>query len=335
MTKIHGYAAMERGQALKAFDYSPDELGAVDVEVAITHCGICHSDLHLIDNDWKISSYPFIPGHEIIGTVTAAGGLVAHLKTGDRVGIGWQRGACLVCERCTAGHDNLCAKHEATCVGHHGGFADRIRVDSRYAFSIPKALASENAAPLLCGGATVYSPLRHNGVRPDMRVGVIGIGGLGHLAIQFAAAMGCEVTAFSATPDKEKEARSFGAHQFLSSREPLKSRRAGGFLDIILTTVFVDLDWAAYLRALRPNGTLCFLGAPPSPLSIPAVMLQSGQKSIGASVIGSRHMIAEMLDFAARHGITAKTEVMPRAEVNAALDKVRANRARYRMVLET
>lgn len=334
MTAINGYAAMQRGQALKAFNYSPDELGPMDVEVAITHCGICHSDLHLIDNDWKISSYPFIPGHEIIGMVTAAGGGVAHLKAGDRVGIGWQRGACLVCEQCASGNDHLCPEHEATCVGHHGGFAERIRVDSRYAFPVPSALASENAAPLLCGGATVYSPLRHHGVRPDQRVGVIGIGGLGHLALQFAAAMGCEVTAFSASPDKEKEAKSFGAHHFLSSREPLKERRGGGFLDLILTTVFVDLDWTAYLKTLRPNGTLCFLGAPPSPLSIPVAMLQSGQKSVGASVIGSRHTIAEMLEFAARHGITAKTEVLPLAEVNTALDKVRSNRARYRMVLE-
>ena len=154
------------------------------------------------------------------------------------------------------------------------------------------------------------------------------------MAVQFAAAMGCEVTAFSSTPDKEKEARSVGAHHFLSSREPLKTRRAGGFLDIILTTVFVDLDWMAYLRALKPNGKLCFLGAPPSPLAVPAGALQNGQKSICASVIGSRHTIREMLDFAARHGITAKTEVVPMAEVNAAIGKVRANRARYRMVLE-
>lgn len=215
-------------------------------------------------------------------------------------------------------------------MGHHGGFAERIRMDSRYAFPIPVALTSKNAAPLLCGGAMVYSPLRHHGIRPDQRVG---IGGLGHLAIQFAAAMGCEVTAFSASPDKENEAKSFGAHHFLSSCEPLQARPAGGFLDIILATVFVDLDWPAYLRALRNNETLCFRGVPPGPLSIPVGLLQSGQKSLWASAIGSRSTITEMLDFAARHGIKAKTEILPLAQVNAALDKVRASRARYRMVL--
>ena len=194
----------ERPQAVRV---RARALGPHDVEIRISHCGICHSDVHLVDGDWGMGSYPMVPGHEIVGTVAALGPEVRHLEAGARVGVGWQRGACLACESCGAGDENLCAENEATCVGHHGGFADRIRLDGRFAFPIPEGLASENAAPLLCGGATVYSPLRR-WVKPSMRVGVVGIGGLGHLGLQFARAMGCEVTAISSTPDKEAEARS-------------------------------------------------------------------------------------------------------------------------------
>lgn len=332
--KINAFAAKAPKMRLDPFSYAPAELRPQDVEVKITHCGICHSDLHLIDNDWGISQYPLVPGHEIIGTIVATGADVAHLVNGQRVGIGWQRGSCLHCELCVRGEENLCAHHVATCVGHHGGFAESIRVDSRFAFPIPDALTSENAAPLLCAGATVYSPFRRHGVRPDMRVGVIGIGGLGHLALQFANALGCEVTAFSSTPDKEQEARSFGAHHFIASNSKSDLENTGK-VDFILSTVFADLDWPAYLNVLRPNGKLCFVGVPANPIAIHIGMLLSNQKSVCASVIGSRWMISEMLDFAARHGIVAKTEIMPMARANDAIDKVRSNQARYRMVLKT
>ena len=322
---IHAQAAMASKQHLKPFQYEPAALGPHDVEIAITHCGICHSDIHLIDNDWSMSSYPLVPGHEIIGTVADAGPAVKHLKQGQRVGVGWQRGSCLVCEQCVRGDENLCAESRATCVGNHGGFADRIRTDSRFAFAIPETLASENAAPLLCGGATVYSPLKHYGVVPPMRVGVIGIGGLGHLALQFANAFGCEVTAFSSTPEKEKEARDFGAHRFVASANPASLKNVVGSLDFILSTV--------YLSLLRPNGKLCFVGVPAAPIQIHIGTLLGGQKSVCASVIGSRNTIREMLEFAARHDIEAMTEVMPLADVNKAIEKVRANKARYRMVL--
>ena len=332
---IHAHAAMAPRQTLYPFQYESAGLGPWDVEVAITHCGICHSDIHLIDNDWGISSYPLVPGHEIIGTVEDAGAEVKHLKKGQRVGVGWQRGSCLLCEQCLKGDENLCPENRATCVGNHGGFAERIRVDSRFAFPIPDALASENAAPLLCGGATVYSPLKNYGIVPSMRVGVIGIGGLGHLALQFANAFGCEVTAFSSTPDKEKEASSFGAHRFIASANLAAPKKAAGSLDFILSTVFANLDWNIYLQLLRPNGKLCFVGVPAAPIQIHIGALLGGQKSVCASVIGSRNTIREMLDFAARHDIQAKTEVLPLAEVNKAIEKVRVNKARYRMVLKT
>jgi uncharacterized zinc-type alcohol dehydrogenase-like protein len=329
---FHAYAAHSKKSALKPFVYDPAPLGPHDVEIRISHCGICHSDIHLVDGDWGMGSYPMVPGHEIVGTITALGPEVAHLEAGARVGVGWQRGACLACDSCTVGDENLCAENVATCVGHHGGFADRVRVDGRFAFPIPEALASENAAPLLCGGVTVYSPLRR-WVKSSMRVGVVGIGGLGHLALQFARAMGCEVTAISSTPDKEAEARAFGAHRFLATRETKALSSAASSLDFILSTVFVTPDWDALLGALRPNGVLCLVGATGEPLPVQAFALLVGQKSVTGSAIGGRPAIREMLDFAARHGVAAKTQVRPLAEADAALGDVRKGKARYRVVL--
>jgi uncharacterized zinc-type alcohol dehydrogenase-like protein len=329
---FHAYAAHAKKGALVPFVYEPSPLGPHDVEIRISHCGICHSDVHLVDGDWGVGTYPMVPGHEIVGAVAALGPEVGHLQAGQRVGVGWQRGACLACELCGAGEENLCPQNEATCVDHYGGFADRIRVDGRFAFPVPEALASESAAPLLCGGATVYSPLRR-WARPSMRVGVVGIGGLGHLAVQFARAMGCEVTAISSSPDKEPEARSFGAHRFLVTSEPKALRSAAGTLDFVLSTVFVRQDWMDLLRALRPNGVLCFVGAPAEPLRLPVGAILDGQKTVTASAIGSRPGIREMLAFAARHGVVAKTQVRPLAEADAALGETRKGRARYRIVL--
>lgn len=331
--KIDAYAAMAAGKQLEKFQYEPDALKPWDVEVAITHCGICHSDIHLIDNDWQMSGYPLVPGHEIVGNVIAVGANVTALEKGQRVGIGWQRSSCMVCEWCIRGEENMCPQNQATCAGHYGGFAKSIRIDSRFAFAVPEKLKSENAAPLLCGGITVYSPLRIYGVKPAMKVGVVGIGGLGHLALQFASAYGCEVTAFSSSPDKESEAKSFGAHHFVASSEDAALDRAAYSLDFIIVTAIADLDWARYLNILRPNGKLCFVGAVPGPITVSAFSLLMGQKSICGSAIGGRSAIAEMLEFAARHGIAAKTEVLPMEQVNTAVKKVRENRARYRMVL--
>ena len=329
---FHAYAAHARKDSLKPFVYEPAPLGPQDVEVKISHCGICHSDVHLVDGDWGMGSYPMVPGHEIVGTVAALGPEVQHLEVGARVGVGWQRGACLACEACGGGDENLCPGNVATCVGNHGGFADRVRVDGRFAFPIPESLASENAAPLLCGGVTVYSPLRR-WVKPAMRVGVVGIGGLGHMGLQFARAMGCEVTAISSSPDKEPEARGFGAHRFLATREPKALAAAAGTLDFILSTVYVNQDWMGFIAALRPNGVMCLVAAPAEPLSIPVFALLVGQKSVTSSVIGGRPAVRETLEFAARHGVAARTQVRPLAEADAALDETRKGRARYRIVL--
>lgn len=331
---IDAYAAMEAKAKLQPFKYDPEDFGPEDVEVSITHCGICHSDIHLIDNDWQVSNYPFVPGHEIIGTVTSLGRNVKGLSKGDRVGIGWQANSCGTCEWCIQGDENFCAEQQPTCVGRNGGFANKIIVDGRFAFRIPDELTSENAAPLLCAGITVYSPLRQFGVKPPMRVGVVGIGGLGHVALQFANKFGCRVTAFSSSPDKESEARSFGAHEFVNSRDENALEQYAGSQDVILNTVNVDLDWTKYLDLLRPKGKLCFLGVPPSPMQMHAMSLVAGQKTVCGSPIGGRTLMNEMFAFAARHAIEAKTEVLPLSKVNDAIQKVRDNKARYRMVLK-
>jgi uncharacterized zinc-type alcohol dehydrogenase-like protein len=329
---VDAYAASEAGAALEPHQYAPDELGPHDVEIDITHCGICHSDLHLIDGDWGTSEYPLIPGHEIVGTIAERGTLATDHQVGDRVGVGWQCGSCHHCEWCVRGEENLCAHIVDTCVGRPGGFASRIRVDGRFAFQIPDSLASEQAAPLFCGGATVYSPLQRY-ARPQSRVGIIGIGGLGHLAIRFANAFGCEVTAFSSTAAKEEEARALGAHNFVSSTDDAALKSVRGSFDLIVSTVNRSLQWNRYLTALRPHGVLSFVGALGEPMTLPTGLLVAANRSVSGSLIGGRAAIREMLDFAALHDIGARVEVLPIAEVNTALDRLRKNDVRYRFVL--
>lgn len=333
MPEIRGYATHAAGAELLSYRYEVGELGADEVEIRISHCGICRSDLHLIDNDWQISKFPFVPGHEIVGTVDAAGSAIQNVKLGDRVGVGWQAGSCGHCDWCRQGKENLCPDARPTCVHRNGGFADAVRVPARFAVPIPEALESENAAPLLCAGITVYTPLRNYGVSPASRVGVVGIGGLGHLALQFARVFGAEVTAFSTSPAKEDEARAMGAHHFCNSRESKTMKAIAGSLDLIVSTVNAEQDWPAYLSALRPQGTLCLVGAPARPLQIPAAMLILPAKSVSGSNTGSPLALAEMLDVAARHGVTAKTERFPMAKVNEAVGKVRRGAVRYRAVL--
>ncbi|MGC9159543.1 MAG: NAD(P)-dependent alcohol dehydrogenase [Terracidiphilus sp.] len=333
MSQIQGLAAHAAGAELLPFKYDPGELGPQEVEIAVTHCGICHSDLHLIANDWGISQYPFIPGHEIIGKVTAVGAEVRTIEVNQRVGVGWQSNSCGVCEWCCKGMENLCPSAEATCVHRHGGYAERVRANARFVIPIADVLDSAQTAPLLCGGITVYNPLRTHGVNPSSRVGIVGIGGLGHLAIQFARVFGAEVTAFSSSPSKEEEARSLGAHHFVNTRESKALKEVAGSMDFILTTINADQDWGVYVSALRPTGTLCFVGVPPSPVSLHVFPLISGLRSVTGNPTGSPQRLKEMLDVAARHGVKASIESFPMSQANAAIEKVKKSKVRYRAVL--
>jgi uncharacterized zinc-type alcohol dehydrogenase-like protein len=308
-------------------------LKANEVDVKISHCGVCHSDIALIDNDWGVSKYPFIPGHEIVGTVSAVGDDVRDRTVGERVGIGWQADSCGICEWCRQGDEHLCASAQPTCVGRNGGYADSVRVNSRFAIPVPEALESENAAPLLCAGITVYSPLRNHGVRPSSRVGIVGIGGLGHLGLQFAKAFGAEVTALSTSKEKEAEALEMGADHFVNTRDTAELKTVAGSFDFVLSTVSADQDWQALVNSLRPKGTLCVVGVPPSPISLQAFPLIAGQKAVAGSPIGSPRDLHEMLDVAARHGVKAITEKFAMAKANDAVAKVKKNQVRYRAVL--
>jgi uncharacterized zinc-type alcohol dehydrogenase-like protein len=322
---------MESAKALEPFEYEPKELGPKDIEIAITHCGVCHTDVHLIDNDWGISSYPLVPGHEIVGTVSALGSDVAGLEIGQRVGVGGQAGSCCDCEYCEKGEDIFCTAPVYTAVHDFGGFATAIRVDSHFAFPIPESIPSEIAAPLLCAGITTFKPLRQH-VTSTSRVGVIGLGGLGHVGLQFANAFGCEVTAFSTSPDKEADAMSLGAHRFVNTTDPAQMEAVAGKLDFILSTVSADLEWGPYLGALAPNGTICVLGVGET-INIPAVPLIFGQKTITSSLIGNRSDFREMLAFAAMHNIAPKVEVLPMSQAAEAINTVRTSRLGHRIVL--
>jgi len=333
MSEIHGFGVHAAGAQLLPYKYDPGALRPNEVEIKISHCGVCHSDVHLIDNDWGMSKYPFVPGHEIVGTVVAVGSAVKDRTVGERVGVGWQADSCGICEWCRQGDEHLCATAQPTCVGRNGGFADKIRVNSRFAIPVPSTLESENVAPLMCAGITVYSPMRNHGVRPSSRVGVIGIGGLGHLGIQFAKAFGAEVTAFSTTKEKEAEALKLGAHNFVNTRDTGALKKVAGSFDLLLSTVSADQDWQAYVAALRPKGMLCLVGASPSPVQVGAFSLILAQKAISGNNTGSPRDLFEMLDVAARHGVKATTERFAMAKANDAVARVKKNQVRYRAVL--
>ena len=331
---IVAQAALTKGAALEEYSYEPRDLASTDIEVEISHCGLCFSDIHIIDDSWSRSKYPAVPGHEIVGTVAMAGAAITHLQVGQRVGIGWQRSACLECDLCVGGEENLCRRQEATCLGHHGGLASRIRIDGRFAFALPETLPSTAAAPLLCGGVTVYAPLRRYRIGATSSVAVIGIGGLGHMALLMLRAMGAETTAFSTSAEKRAEALAMGANDFASTTDPKDIRRHFGRFDLVLSTVHARLDWTTYLQTLKPNGTLCLLGQPPGIIQFPPSLLITGQRSIAGSDIGGRATIREMLRFVTRHNIAPVIETMPMAEANAAITRLRQNQVRYRMVLE-
>lgn len=334
MTKIQTWAAQGPKQKLEPYEYDPGPLKSDEVEIAVETCGICHSDLSIIDNDWGISSYPVVPGHEVIGTIVALGTEAKGLKVGQRVGVGWGSGSCMHCRQCMSGDQNLCAENVPTIVGHQGGFADRVRAQWPWAIPIPDGLNAREAGPLLCGGVTVFGPLQQFGIKPTDRVGIVGIGGLGHMALKFAAAWGCEVTAFTSSDSKADEARSFGAHHVVNSRDSEQLQSIAGTLDLVIVTVNVSLDWKALLGTLRPRGRLHFVGAVLEPVPFEAMDVIMTQRSISGSPNGAPVTMADMLEFAARHQILPQTEHFPIDQVNEALDHLRAGKARYRIVLD-
>jgi uncharacterized zinc-type alcohol dehydrogenase-like protein len=331
---IKAYAAFEAGGELKAYEYDPGPLADHDVEIAVDYCGICHSDLSMLNNEWGITQYPFVPGHEVAGTISALGKHVSKFNIGDRVGLGWHSSYCNDCNTCLEGDHNLCSSAQGTLIGRHGGFADKVRAQATSVVALPDALSSEKAGPLFCGGVTVYNPMVQFDLKPTAKVAVIGIGGLGHMALKFLNAWGCEVTAFTSSEAKRTEALELGAHKTLNSRDSAELASAANSFDLILSTVNVKLDWGSYVQTLRPKGRLHFLGAILEPVEVSVFALMGAQRSISSSPVGSPAVIGQMLEFAARHNIEPEVEVFDFADVNAAIERLEKGSPRYRVVLK-
>ncbi|MEL6329359.1 MAG: NAD(P)-dependent alcohol dehydrogenase [Planctomycetota bacterium] len=334
MATINAVATETAGGEFKPFEYDPGELGPNEIEIKVNSCGFCHSDLSMIDNDWGQSHYPLVPGHEIAGTVAQIGPNVTSLELGQRVGLGWYRGSCMTCMWCMSGDHNLCADRRDLIVNHHGGFATHVRTDAAWAVPLPDGVSDESAGPLFCGGITVFNPIVQFGVLPTDRVGVIGIGGLGHMALAFLNKWGCEVTAFTSSESKMEEAKKLGAHKCVNSRSSDDIKALNGSLDFIMSTVNVPLDWDAYYAALGPKGRLHTVGAVLEPIPTPAFTLIAGQKSLSGTPLGAPATTGRMLEFCDRHGIAPVIEKFPMSRVNDAVQHLRDGKARYRIVLE-
>jgi len=329
-------AALERGAPLVSWQHDLGELGVRECRVKVTACGICHSDIHCVDDDWKASRYPLVPGHEVVGEIVEVGAQVEHLRVGERVGVSWQCASCGVCRDCLRANENLCDGNKALILDGYGGFADFVQLDARWVFPLPESIPTPLAGPLLCAGVTVYASLRDAGMGSGQRIGVIGIGGLGHLGVQFAAKLGNRVTAFTTSSDKANFARELGAHdavilprdgKFPSPPKPEER------LDILLVTATADLDWAGALEWLDSDGALSVASVPDHDLQIPVFALQNKRRRVTGSNVGSRHVILETLRIAAQYDVRPLVETFGFEQANEAMEKVRQNAVRYRAVL--
>ena len=330
---VTAMAAEQPGGPLKPIQYDPGALQHDEVEIDVSHCGICHSDLSMYNNDWQMTQYPFVPGHEVAGTVAAVGDRVTHLAVGQTVGLGWWARSCMMCDECMGGQHNRCLTATGTILGRHGGFANKVRAQASWVFPLPEQLDPALTGPLLCGGITVFTPLLQHRLNATHHVGVVGIGGLGHMALGFARAFGCEVTAFSTSPDKEEEARRLGAHHFVATRDPDALKGLANTFDMVLVTVNVPLDWDAYIAALKPGGVLHQVGAAPR-IEATVFPLMLGQKSISGSPVGNIVATRKMLELAGRHAVQPLCERFPMSKANEALEHLEHGRPRYRIVLE-
>lgn len=333
-----GMAVQKPGEDFKVWEYQPGPLSPNDVEIKVTHNGLCHTDLHMKDNDWGISSYPLIPGHEVVGIVEAKGANVEGLEVGQRVGVGWIRDSCRRCRFCTRGDENLCTKGYTGLIvgpGMFGGFQPIMRAPADFTYVIPDKLSSAAAAPLLCAGVTVYAPLRKFVKRPDCKVAVLGVGGLGHLAVQFADKMGADVTAIDISPDKEQEAKKLGARRFVEFSKAFHECK--GSFDVIINCVSASLDFSGMMGMLGNDGVAVQCGIPGGGAVI-NLNLQDvvfGQKAMAGSIVGGRADMQEMLDFCGDKGIAPMVQVMKLSELNKAIELLKAGKPRYRIVMET
>ena len=318
------------------------DLGPKDVLIKIAYAGICHSDIHQARNEWGNAKYPMVPGHEIAGIVSAVGSKVSMFKVGDRVGVGCLVDSCRECEFCKAGLEQFCADSILTYGSvdrdgtiTQGGYATQVVVTEDFALKIPEGLALEAAAPLLCAGITLYSPLRHWGAGPGKQVAIVGLGGLGHMGVKIAHALGAEVTVLSQSLKKQDDGRRLGADHYYATGDPATFERLAESFDLIINTVSAKVDLDAYLGLLATDGTLVNVGAPADPLELDVFSLIPRRRSFAGSMIGGLAETQEMLEFCAEHGLGAEIEVIPADQINVAHERVLASDVRYRFVIDT
>ncbi|XP_009419122.2 probable mannitol dehydrogenase isoform X1 [Musa acuminata AAA Group] len=338
-----GWAARDASRVLAPFSFSRRATGDDDVTLKILYCGICHTDLHTIENDWGNAMYPVVPGHEIVGTVIDVGRNVQKFKVGDKVGVGYMVGSCGSCESCSEEYENHCFKMITTSNGvyhdgatTYGGFSDMIVVNEHFAVHIPDNLPLEKTAPLLCAGVTVYSPMKHFGLNePGKHLGVVGLGGLGHVAVKFGKAYGMKVTVISTSRNKEQEAiQHLGADSFLVSSDPDQMKAATGTMDGIIDTVSAFHPIAPLLFLLKARGRMILVGAPNKPLELPSFCLIQGGRMLAGGSVGGMKDTQEMIDFAGKHNITAEVEVVGMDYVNTAMVRLAKGDVRYRFVID-
>ncbi|HZI17683.1 MAG TPA: NAD(P)-dependent alcohol dehydrogenase [Pyrinomonadaceae bacterium] len=343
MLQTRGYATSGPTAELVPFDFERREVGAKDVLIEILYCGVCHSDIHQARNEWDNSIYPMVPGHEVVGRVREVGAEVTRFKEGDLAGVGCFVDSCRRCESCREGEEQFCETHLVSTYNGteadqqtptYGGYSSQIVVDEGYTLRIPDGLDPAAAAPLLCAGITTYSPLRQYNVGPGRRVGVVGLGGLGHMAVKLAAAMGAQVTVFSTSPSKEQDALGLGAHDFVVTRDPQNLEPLAGQYDFVLDAISAPHDPNVYLNLLKRDGVMVLVGAPEKPLEVSAFSLIMRRRRLAGSLIGGIRETQEMLDYCAEHNITSDVEVIPVSQVNEAYERAVRGDVKYRFVLD-
>jgi uncharacterized zinc-type alcohol dehydrogenase-like protein len=343
MPTVAAYAAPTPSAPLGPTTIERREVGPDDVQIEILYAGICHSDIHQARDEWGKGIFPMVPGHEIVGRVTKVGDRVTKLKVGDAAGVGCMVDSCRVCEQCKLDHEQFCSKRAAFTYNStemdrktptYGGYSTSIVVTERFALKVPEGLDLAGAAPLLCAGITTYSPLRQYNCKKGDRVAVVGLGGLGHMAVKLAASMGAEVTMLSTSPSKEADARRLGASAFASTRDASTFKRLSASFDLIINTISAQHDYNAYLKLLRPFGTMALVGAPPDGPPVQAFMLIGGNKRLAGSSIGGIAETQEMLDYCAEHKIVSDIEMIPASMINEAYERTIKADVRYRFVID-
>lgn len=342
MTTVHAYAAQNSTTPLAPFNFERRDVGPDDVKIDILYCGVCHSDLHQVRNEWGGSIYPMVPGHEIVGRITEVGSKVKNFTVGDLAGIGCFVDSCRTCPSCLANEEQYCDNGMVgTYNGRdkegnptYGGYSTQIVVDEKYTLHVSEKLAIEGVAPLLCAGITTYSPLRHWNIGKGHKVAVVGLGGLGHMGVKFAVSFGAEVTVLSTSKSKEQDALNLGAHHFEITSEAETMKKLQGSFDFILSTISAPHDYNDYLALLSLNGTMVVVGVPPQPSTVQAFSLIGKRRSVAGSLIGGIKETQEMLDYCAGHNIVSDVEVINAADINDAYERMLKGDVRYRFVID-